>query len=207
MLIDKIRNFLRAPFLEKGEYIEELYWRLKTQVLYRRSFGSLGNGSRLLQPMRLKNVHNIYIGDGVRINKHAFLLTLQLPESHAPRLTIEDGCIIGHMNHITCVDEVTLGPRVLTADRVHISDNSHLFLNPEVPIRDQGVMSTGKVSIGEGSWIGENASLLSCSIGRHCVVGSNAVVLSDVPDYSVVVGIPARVIRRFNPDSRRWDRI
>ncbi len=92
--------------------------------------------------MRLTNVQNIYIGNGVRINKHAFLLTLKLPDGPVPRLTIEDGCIIGHLNHITCVNEVTIGRRVLTADRVHISDNSHTFLNPDVAIRDQGITSS-----------------------------------------------------------------
>lgn len=207
MLLDKIKQFLASSSLEKGEFMEELYWELKTRLLYRRCFGHLGEGSRILQPMRLTNVENIYVGNGVRINKQAFLLTVQIPGKHDPRLTLHDGCIIGHMNHITCVDEVTLGYRVLTADRVHISDNSHTFADPDIPIRDQGVTSKGRVSIGDGSWIGENASLLSCNVGRHCIIGSNAVVLDDIPDYSIAVGIPARVVRRFEPASRKWERI
>ncbi|HTV05390.1 MAG TPA: acyltransferase [Acidobacteriaceae bacterium] len=206
-ILNKIRAFLNSSFLEKGEYLEELYWALKAQVLYRRCFGQLGSGSRLLDPMRLTNVQNIYIGNGVRINKHAFLLTLKLPRGPVPRLTIEDGCTIGHLNHITCVDKVKIGRRVLTADRVHISDNSHTFLDPGVAIRDQGITSSGPVHIGEGSWIGEGASILSCTIGRNCVVGSNAVVLGNIPDFCVVAGVPARILRRFDATSGSWNRI
>lgn len=206
-ILSKTRAFLDSSLLEKGEYFEELYWSLKTQFFYRRFFGQFGSGSRLLDPMRLTNVRNIYIGNQVRINKHVFLLTLKLPDGPVPRLSIEDGCTIGHLNHITCVNEVKIGRRVLTADRVHISDNSHAFLNPDVAIKDQGVMSTGKVQIGEGSWIGENASLLSCTLGRNCVVGANAVVLGNIPDFSVVVGAPARIVRRFDVASRSWIRV
>jgi carbonic anhydrase/acetyltransferase-like protein (isoleucine patch superfamily) len=206
-VLSKTRAFLNSSFLEKGEYFEELYWALKTEFLYRRFFGQFGSASRLLDPMRLTNVRDMYIGNHVRINKHVFLLTVRLPGGPVPRLSIEDGCIIGHLNHITCVNEVKIGSRVLTADRVHISDNSHVFLNPGVAIRDQGITSTGRVQIGEGSWIGENASLLSCTIGKNCVVGSNAVVLGNIPDFSVVAGVPARIVRRFDITSGSWIKV
>jgi acetyltransferase-like isoleucine patch superfamily enzyme len=206
-MLSKIKSLLNSSGIEKGEFLEEMYWAFKTQVWYRRDFGQFGKGSRLLAPMRLRNVQNIYIGNDVRINKHVFFLTLKLPGRPAPRLTIEDGCTIGHLNHITCVNEVKIGKRVLTADRVHISDNSHVFLDPNTPIQDQGVTSSGKVEIGEGSWIGENASLLSCTIGRNCVVGSNAVVLGVIPDFCVVAGIPARIVKRFDPNSRVWNKV
>jgi acetyltransferase-like isoleucine patch superfamily enzyme len=159
--------------------------------------------------MRLRNVHNIYIGDNVLINKYAFLLTLNEAKENAltPRITIGDGCVIGHMNHITCTQEVKIGENVLTADRVYISDHSHNFSDTSIPIMHQGVVSKRGVSIGSGSWIGENVVILSCSIGKNCVVGANAVVLSDVPDFSVAVGIPARVVQQFNPASQTWQRV
>jgi acetyltransferase-like isoleucine patch superfamily enzyme len=156
--------------------------------------------------MRLRNVHNIHIGTNVIINKYAFLLTVQEDKSVVPRLTIGDGCVIGHMNHITCVCAVDIGENVLTADRVFISDHSHAFSDTTVPILKQPVEPKGKVCIGSGTWIGENAAVLSCNIGKNCVIGANAVVLSDIEDYCVAVGAPARVIRRWNPESREWEK-
>jgi acetyltransferase-like isoleucine patch superfamily enzyme len=93
---------------------------------------------------------------------------------------------------------------VLTADRVHISDNSHSYENPDLAILDQPVISKAAVSIGSGSWLGENVNVLSCSVGRNCVIGANAVVTKDVPDYSIVVGIPGRIIKRFDKGSKTW---
>jgi acetyltransferase-like isoleucine patch superfamily enzyme len=157
--------------------------------------------------MRLRNVRNIRIGENVLINQYAFLLTLQEDKAVVPRLTIGDGSVIGHMNHITCICEVKIGESVLTADRVFISDHSHAFSETTIPILKQPIVSKGKVSIGNGTWIGENAAVLSCNIGKNCVIGANAVVLSDIPDYCVAAGAPARVIRRWNSVSRIWDRI
>lgn len=204
--LDRLRRFWHYPLVEKTESVAEFYWLWKTQLYYRRFFGRIGIRSKVLAPLRLKNVQHIFVGDTVIINRHAFLLTVPLPGQAAPRLMINDGCVIGHMNHITCVNEVTIGTKVLTADRVHISDNSHVFTDPTLAIVDQGVESTGKVSIGDGTWIGENASVLSCNIGKHCVIGANAVVVTDIPDYCVAVGIPARVVRRFNHLSGLWER-
>ena len=102
------------------------------------------------------------------------------------------------MNHIE--------DKVLTADRVFISDHGHQYEDPSRPIMDQGVVTRGPVVIGQGSWLGENVAVISSRIGRHCVIGANSVVLNDIPDYSIAVGAPARVIRTFNPRSNAWEK-
>jgi acetyltransferase-like isoleucine patch superfamily enzyme len=203
----RFRTWWTSGWLEKIQRLSEFYWVLKTQYYYRLFFGRMGRHSKIIEPMRLRNVHNIHIGDRTIINKGAFLLTLQADESVVPHLTIGDGCIIGHMNHITCVGQVQLGRNILTADRVYISDHSHGYSDPGVPIMKQRVVSKGTTSIGDGTWLGEKVVVLSCNIGKNCVVGSNAVVLNDIPDYSVAVGVPARVIQRFNPNSQLWERV
>jgi acetyltransferase-like isoleucine patch superfamily enzyme len=58
--------------------------------------------------------------------------------------------------------------------------------------------------IGDGSWIGENACIIGAHVGKNCVIGANAVVTSDIPDYSVAVGVPAVVIKRFDAPSKMW---
>jgi acetyltransferase-like isoleucine patch superfamily enzyme len=58
--------------------------------------------------------------------------------------------------------------------------------------------------IGEGSWIGHNACVIGVRVGKHCVIGASAVVLRDLPDYSVAVGAPARVVRRYDVEAKAW---
>jgi acetyltransferase-like isoleucine patch superfamily enzyme len=206
-LLKKIKQFYGRPWLEKTQSLGEAYWSLKSRCYYRLFFGQIGKKSKLIQPMRLRNVQHIYIHDHVTVNKYAFLLTLQTDPLKPPKLILGEGSIIGHMNHITCINQVAIGRQVLTADRVYISDHSHDFSNPNLPIMEQGLISKGKINIGDGTWIGENAVVLGCSIGKHCVIGANAVVIHDVPDYCVAAGIPARVIKRLDPQFRSWENI
>jgi acetyltransferase-like isoleucine patch superfamily enzyme len=201
-LVSKLRHLWRLPWLEKTQSVAGFYWSLKSQLYYRLFFGHIGKKSKIIAPMRLKNVHNIRIGDDVLINKYSFLFTWAPPEAKTPCITIGDGSVIGHMNHITCLDEIIIGRQVLTADRVYISDHSHGFSDITVPIMKQPSVSKGTVKIGDGTWLGENVVVLCCKIGKNCVIGANSVVLNDIPDYCVAVGAPARVVRNLNPISR-----
>ena len=184
--------------------VSRLYWLMKTQVVYRLFFGKVGTRTVIFSPLQLRNARNVFIGRSVTINRHVWLLTLQINGMGNPRMILGDGCEIGHFNHITCVNYVEIGRKVLTADRVHISDNGHGYKSPEVAIVDQPILSKGPVIIGEGTWIGENANVLSCRIGRNCVIGANAVVTRDIPDFSVAVGVPARVVKRLDLVSGVW---
>lgn len=82
---------------------------------------------------------------------------------------------------------------------MYITDCDHEYRNIDVPVIDQGIVQRGqKVSIGEGSYIGINAVIVgNVKIGNHCVVGANSVVTKDVPDYCVVVGCPAKIIKKM----------
>jgi acetyltransferase-like isoleucine patch superfamily enzyme len=87
-------------------------------------------------------------------------------------------------------------------------DHNHAYEDIEIPIIEQGITEGGRIRIGEGSWIGRGAAIL-CSrgeltIGRHCVVSANSVVMRSIPDYSVVFGTPATIIRQYDPEKRTW---
>jgi len=204
-LVRRIVAFAREPMIEKTETISHWYWLLKTQGYYRRFFKKIGAGSRIIKPLRLKNVENIEIGAGVMVHKSCWLQT-EMPFNKPAKLSIGDGCVIGNFNHITCVDSLLIEEKVLTADGVFISDHAHDYRDPARPILEQGIQPGRPVVIGSGSWLGENVVVMSCRIGRNCVIGANSVVLSDIPDYSVAVGAPARVVRRFNQQTKCWER-
>jgi acetyltransferase-like isoleucine patch superfamily enzyme len=88
-----------------------------------------------------------------------------------------------------------------------VSDNLHTYEDVNVPVIKQGIKQCEEVEIGEGSWIGENVCVIGAKVGRHCVIGANAVVTEDIPDYSVAVGMPAKVIKKYNPEKGIWERI
>ncbi len=72
----------------------------------------------------------------------------------------------------------------------------------------QGLRDVAEVRIGAGAWLGQNVVVMpGVTIGCNAVIGANSVVTSDVPDHSVAVGAPARLIRRFNCACNRWEKV
>lgn len=192
----------------KYDYIHKfvnLYYKIKTKLWYRIFFKSIGKGSNIMKPLRINNPENIEIGSKVIVNKNTWLLTLKVND-RTPKLVLDDGAIIGHYNHITCINNVYIGKNVLTADKVYISDNYHGYEDIGIPIRLQEVKSKASVYIGENTWIGENVSIISASIGKHCIIGSNSVVNKDIPDYCIAVGSPAKIVKRYNHKTKLWEK-
>lgn len=177
------------------------------KILYlcnKRKYAKFGKGSMVKSPLRIDGAKNIKIGYNVIVQYKSWLAAVPLTGKESCSLEIEDGCIIGHFNHIYATESIILHKNVLTADKVYISDNLHGYGNITVPILKQPIIQKRKVEIGEGSWLGENVCVLGATIGRHCVIGANSVVTKDIPDYSVAVGAPAKVIKQYNSESKKW---
>lgn len=102
---------------------------------------------------------------------------------------------------------VEIGDETILGQHVLLTGLDHNYEDFNEPIRRQGV-STKPASIGSGSFIGANVSILpGVSIGDHVVVGAGSVVTRDVPNYTVVAGNPAKPIRRYNPVANEWQRL
>lgn len=116
--------------------------------------------------------------------------------------------------HIAAVRSVTIGDNALIASRVFISDHNHGDLDgnaaengPDIPPAKRP-LAVAPVSIGARVWIGEGAMILpGVTIGDGAIVGGGAVVTRDVAPSTVVAGVPAREVRRFDPISARWERM
>ena len=146
----------------------------------------------------------ITIGDNTIIQYKSWIEANPLTGEPEAELIIGNGCAIGHFNEIYATKSIVIEDNVLTADRVYISDNLHGYENPDMPIIKQPIKQNGTVRIGEGSWLGVGVAVIGANIGKHCVIGSNAVVTKDIPDYSVAVGMPAKVIKRYDFETGSW---
>jgi acetyltransferase-like isoleucine patch superfamily enzyme len=185
---------------------------LDSQVtrVYSRLIGSSFHGyaqSRVHPTARIDNPQHISL-DRVFIGRGCWLYAMtedSAGHSYGPEIVIGRGTKIHAYCHITCATKLVIGEDVLITQGALISDSVHIYTDPTIPIIAQG-LSSNPMSIGDGSWIGNHAAILGCSVGRHCVVGANAVVTRDVPDLCVVAGSPARIIKRYDVDTGRWVR-
>ena len=148
---------------------------------------------------------NITIGQKCSIGRNSWLAALPLTGANECHLIIGDGSYIGNFAHIYATQSIEIKNDVLIADRVYISDNAHEYRNINVPIIKQPIIQKKNVVIGDGSWLGENVCVIGASIGKHCVIGANSVVTHDIPDYSLAVGSPAKVIKKYNPTNNDWE--
>ena len=185
--------------------ISRKIWYLWTQFHYKKFFSGIGKNTLIYKPLQLDESKSIVIENDVYIAQGAWLLGNN--SSNNETLTIQSGCTIGHLVHIVAKSSVNIGNSVLIADKVFISDCTHNFQNIERPIKEQGISILRPVQIGNNSWIGENVCILGANIGKQCIIGSNAVVTKDIPDYSVAVGNPAKVIKKYNRGTNRWEKV
>lgn len=177
--------------------------RLKAHTaLVRARVAALGKGSFVHAPASLYNPKVIAIGSGTVIREHAWLNGGRA-QGDAVALKIGDGCYIGRFAHINAAAGVTIGDKVLIADRVYISDIDHEYRKPGLPVIGQGVCTKGPVVLKTGCWLGAGAVILSgVTVGRNAVVAANAVVTKDVPDFTVVGGVPAKVLKTIPQEPR-----
>ena len=172
-------------------------------MYFKSKMKNFGNNSYIIKPLVIYGYENISIGDNVLISHFAWLAAMEI-NGGSCKLEIGDGCNIGHYNHISVTGEVIFEEEVLTADKVFISDHLHSYEDISMSILKQPILQKGFVRIGKGSWIGENVCIIGCSIGKHCVIGANAVVTKNIPDYCVAAGNPAKIIKRYCSETLSW---
>lgn len=173
-------------------------------------FKSFGKRSMIKFPFKVWGKKYIDIGKDVFIAENSFLCAVDNYNNYTyhPHISIGDHVTIGSNFFVTSISEVAIKDNVLISDRVFIGDNIHDYRDIKKPIIDQKVASKGKVYIGEGSFIGVNAVILpNVNIGKHVVVGASAVVTKDIPDFTVVSGNPARIIKKYNYKRKKWEKI
>lgn len=110
------------------------------------------------------------------------------------RLYAGDRCSLGYnarlLGNITLGDDCMMGPDVV------MMSMSHAFNRIDIPIKQQGAQEDKPIVIGNDCWIGTRAIIMpGVHLGDHCIVGSGAVVTKSFPEYAIIAGVPAKIIR------------
>jgi acetyltransferase-like isoleucine patch superfamily enzyme len=154
----------------------------------------------------LVHPEHFFIGERVSIWNGARLeaVTGRFGHDFRPRVSIESGSSFEQNFHLVCGESITIGRRVAVTENVGIFDIWHPYDDLTMAIVDQP-LRTAPVSVGDETLIGMGAVIQpGVSIGKHCVIGANSVVTKDVPNYSIAVGAPARVVKRFDNAQKAW---
>jgi acetyltransferase-like isoleucine patch superfamily enzyme len=175
-----------------------------------RTFRRFGDGSAICFPVAaLYGEEYIELGEGCIIGPYCSLSAGVMPGhviDHSPVVSIGDRVLIGKGSGIVGHHTVEIGDDVFTGHHVYITDANHGYEDVSLPIGKQ-FAPTRAVRIGSGSWLGHGTVVLpGANIGRNVAVGAGSVVTGALPDFSVAVGNPARVIRRY-VDGEGWIKV
>ena len=151
--------------------------------------------------MFLKNIHRISLGKNVFIRSFARLEVVDYGE-----IIIEDNVSIEQSFTITATGKLVIGKNTIISFNVMITDVDHDYQEVDKHILKQKYIK--KITkIGENCFIGSGAKIQAGTVlGKQCIVGTNAVVRGKFPDYCVIVGTPAKIIKRYDTSNKQWRR-
>jgi len=137
-----------------------------------------------------------------------------MPTNGQVCLELGDNIQINDSVHIAAINSVKIGNKVLIASKVFISDHNHgsygyndIHSSPLVPPEERE-LSSDPVEIGDNVWIGEFVAILpGVTIGKGAIIGTMSVVTKDIPEYSIAVGSPAKVIKKYDFEQEKWLKI
>lgn len=184
-------------------------------VLAKRIFLKTGKGVQIGKGVSLRHPWKIEIGESTAIDDNSLLDArgcasgqftigkkvliaancLIQSKSDSGTVSIGDECSIGGQTTITSAGGIEIGSNVLIAGQCYIGGGRYVTDDLEVPMMHQGMYSRGRLTIGSDVWIGAGARVIDgTKIGKGSIIGTGAVVVKDVPEYSIVAGVPAKVI-------------
>lgn len=197
IFIDLLVRFYTMSLHKKLQYCHSVFYNhwIKQYIKHFGEKSSIGIDCQLQGSGQY-----ISIGNDTHIAKHCILGCWKTykDKHNCPKIIIGDNTNIGEYTQISAAKEVKIGNGVLTGRYVYISDNSHgssdlctLQTRPS----ERELYIKGSVIIGNNVWIGDKACILSgVTIGDGAIIGCNAVVTHDVSPYSIVAGVPAKIV-------------
>lgn len=188
----------------------EEYGRVSAQQPGRFRFARLGEGVCLaFPPGAVFGEQAIAIGDHTLVGAQVSISAGYGPgQELGDDLLVRIGarCSIGRGSHVVGHRSVFIGDDVFIAPYVYITDQNHVYADPDRPIGRQLPVEE-PVFIGDGCWLGAAAIVLpGTRLGRNVTVAGGAVVRGVFPDHCVIAGVPARIVRRYVPGAG-WQRV
>lgn len=148
-------------------------------------------------------VSNVMIGCGSCIADDVWLNVCQRDDKK--RLRIGRCVLIGRRGMINSGGRLEIGDFTVLGPNVYVGNADHVYTDLELPLLMQGATLNRSVVVEENCWLAMNSVISGqLTVGRGSVVGANAVVIGDVPPFSVMVGNPAQVVKMYDPLKKAW---
>lgn len=170
--------------------------------------------ARLIRfPFRVRGKKFIEIGDGLTTGFNCRFDAFNHKNLTGPLIKIGKNVEINDDVHIAAVEYVEIGDDVLIASKVYIADHNHGSYKGDVqdsPLTtpNSRKIYTDSIKIEKNVWLGEFVCVLQgVTIGEGSIIGAMSVVTTNIPPYSIAVGSPAKVIKKFDFETNKWVKV
>lgn len=217
-MLSKLRSSIRNN-LEPEVFpwsVARIAQRIKNLVVSRIRCSMLGLTHCYIGPdPKIIGSRYIEFGDDLAIQDRVWIEAVfaYQGQRYQPRIVLGRGLRASPELHIGAIGELIVGEHCLFGTGVTIVDHNHggyrgdLVSHPEEPPAARPLVSSGRLVIGNNCWFGDRACVIGgVTIGEGSIIAANAVVVNDVPPHSIVAGMPARVVKVYDPEQGTWRR-
>lgn len=148
---------------------------------------------------------HISFGNNIVVCHGSWINVSNRDRSQVCKITISDNTFLGANNFLSVGKNIYIGSHVLTTSNCSFIGATHVVDDVNCPYFSTGVTENSSIKVGDNCFFGYASSVIgNVTIGRGSIIGAHAVVLNDIPPFSMVVGNPAKVIKRFNFKTNQW---
>lgn len=210
-MIKKFKRVLIKTVVENGsiglliftrKLINKLY-----SIIFLKQYGIISDYSSYISGLKYMSIGSMYVGRHCRIE----MITEYYGTHLNPKLKIGENVILNDMVHIGCANYIEIGDDCLFASRIYVSDHNHGSYKGELIdaasslVRERNLDLDKPVIIGRNVWLGEGVSVLpGAKIGDNSIIGTNSVVIGEIPSDCIAAGIPAKVIKYYSKEEKAW---
>ena len=210
-MIKKFKRVLIKTIVENGsiglliftrKLINKLY-----SIIFLKQYGICSDYSSYISGLKYMSIGSMHVGRHCRIE----MITEYYGTHLNPKLKIGKNVILNDMVHIGCANYIEIGDDCLFASRIYVSDHNHgsykgeLIDDASSLVRERNLDLDKPVIIGNNVWLGEGVSVLpGAKIGDNSIIGTNSVVIGEIPSDCIAAGIPAKVIKYYSKEEKAW---
>jgi len=200
----KVKIFIKSCLTPKQKQFISIFMSKVRLFFYKKD---IGKNTYIDKTVHITGWNSISIGKDTAISEYTWINVNNRTINHK-HITIGDSCYIGRRNFFSSGWLIEIGDYVMTGLDCKFMGSDHVFTNPMQPYIATGTTNDKIIKIGSNVWLGANVTVIGhVIIGYGSIIGASSLVNKDIPPFSIVVGNPCKVIKRFDFKVNKWIKI